>query len=91
MPLLRLAEARRVPVFLACGRESQKFPTAVVCENLKLFHSAGMQVALRQYPCGHQMSPLMLADMDRWIMEQIATPVATSEDSAQPRAGGSAE
>ena len=71
MPLLRLGEARRVPVFLACGRESQKFPTTVVCENLKLFHSAGMQVTLREYPCGHQMSPIMLADMDRWMMEQI--------------------
>jgi len=73
MPLLRLSEARRVPIFLACGRESQKFPTTTVCENLKLFHSAGMHIALRQYPCGHQMSPLMLADMDRWMMEQVTS------------------
>jgi phospholipase/carboxylesterase len=73
MPLLRLSEARRVPIFLACGRESQKLPTTTVCENLKLFHSAGMHVALRQYPCGHQMSPLMLADMDRWMMEQVTS------------------
>jgi phospholipase/carboxylesterase len=71
MPLLRLTEARRVPIFLACGRTSAKFPTATVCENLKLFHSAGMHVALREYPCGHQMSPVMLADMDRWMMEQV--------------------
>lgn len=71
MPLARLGEARRVPIFLACGRDSEKLPVTRVCDDLKLFHAAGMHVALRQYPCGHQIDPLMLADMDRWIMEQI--------------------
>jgi phospholipase/carboxylesterase len=70
-PLWRLTEARRLPVFLACGRDSSKYTTAHVCEDLKLFHSAGMSIALRQYPCGHQITSLMLSDMDRWIMEQI--------------------
>jgi phospholipase/carboxylesterase len=70
-PLVRLIDARRIPVFLACGRDSDKYPTASVCDNLKLFHSAGMQVALRQYPCGHQITSDMLSDMDRWLMEQI--------------------
>jgi phospholipase/carboxylesterase len=71
-PLVRLTDARRVPVFLACGRDSAVYPTEAVCENLKLFHTAGLSVALRQYPCGQQVMPLMLADMDRWMMEQIA-------------------
>jgi phospholipase/carboxylesterase len=70
-PLGRIADARRLAVFLGYGRESQKYPTATVCENLRLLHSAGMQVALRQYPCGHELAPMMLGDMDRWIMEQI--------------------
>lgn len=70
-PLLRLAEARRVPVFLAYGRASQRCATSKVCENLKLLHAAGMHVALRQYPCGHELSPQMLGDMDRWIMERV--------------------
>jgi phospholipase/carboxylesterase len=73
-PLVRLAEARRVPIFLACGRDSERYDTTEVCDNLKLFHTAGMHVALRQYPCGHQIAPRMLSDMDRWMMEQITSP-----------------
>jgi phospholipase/carboxylesterase len=70
-PLVRLADARRVPIFLATGRTSQKYPAATVCQNLKLFHAAGMNVDLRQYPCGDELMTMMLADMDRWIMRQI--------------------
>lgn len=85
MPLRRVSEARRVPLFLACGRDSQSYPTADVCDHLRLFHSAGMNVSLRQYPCGHEIVPAMLADMDRWMMEQIAagsSTVVNSETSA---------
>lgn len=71
--LHRLVDARRVPVFLACGRDSRHYPGPTVCRDLKLFHSAGMDVALRQYPCGHEIAPAMLADMDRWMMEQITS------------------
>lgn len=71
--LRSLAEARRVPIFLACGRDSLQYPTANVCDDLKLFHSAGLHVALRQYPCSHELTAAMLADVDRWIMEQVAS------------------
>jgi phospholipase/carboxylesterase len=71
-PLRRLVEARRVPIFLCCGRDSRSYPPSAVCDHLRLFHSAGMQVALRQYPCGHEIAPAMLGDMDRWIIEQVA-------------------
>jgi hypothetical protein len=41
-----------------------------------------MNVSLRQYPCGQEMVPAMLGDMDRWIMEQIsATSGVRSEDA----------
>jgi phospholipase/carboxylesterase len=71
-PLMRLADARRVPIFLATGRTSRLYPPETVCENLKLFHAAGMNVDLRQYPCGDELMPVMLSDMDRWIMQQVA-------------------
>lgn len=74
MPLRRLSEARRLPIFLVSGRDSREFPPQRVCENLKLFHSAGLSVSLRQYPCGHEIALSMLGDMDRWMMEQITAP-----------------
>ena len=80
-PLSRLPEARRVPVFLACGRKSDRYPSAIVCDNLKLLHSAGMDLTLREYPGGDQISPSMLGDMDRWIMD-IVTGASGRNDCA---------
>jgi phospholipase/carboxylesterase len=71
-PFRQLAEARRLPVFLAIGRDSLIYPPAEACEDLRLFHSAGMSVTLRQYPSGHQLTSQTLRDVDRWIIEQIA-------------------
>jgi len=73
-PLGNLLAARRLPVFLATGRDSRQYPTSQVCENLRLLHTAGLSITLRQYPCGHELAPQMLPDMDRWIIEQITSP-----------------
>lgn len=69
--LSRLDEVRRLPLFLGCGRDSTTLPTAAVCDDLRLFHSAGLNITLRQYPCCQEISPDMLADMNRWMMEQL--------------------
>lgn len=81
-PFGRLAELRRIPVFLAVGRDSLEYPASLVCDNLRLLHSAGMSVTLRQYPCGHQLSPSMFRDMDRWLIDQV------TQRSQAPREAG---
>jgi len=48
---------------------------------LRLLHTAGISVTLRQYPCEHQLSEQMLRDVDRWIMEQITAPAESPEAS----------
>jgi phospholipase/carboxylesterase len=70
-PLSRLPEARQLAVFLASGRRSAVYGEQQVCGDLRLLHTAGMSITLRLYPCGHELSPQMLADVDRWIIEQI--------------------
>ncbi|NUQ62424.1 MAG: dienelactone hydrolase family protein [Pirellulales bacterium] len=70
-PFHQLADSRRIPVFLAIGRDSTVYPPEQACDDLRLFHAAGMSVTLRQYPSGHQLTPQALRDVDRWIMEQI--------------------
>ena len=72
-----LAAARRLNIALAAGRDSDRYSTAQVCNDLRLIHAAGMSATLRQYPCGHELTPQMLADLDRWIIETI-----TSSDSS---------
>jgi phospholipase/carboxylesterase len=71
-PLGNLLAARKLGIFLAAGRSSRKYPAEAVCDDLRLLHSAGLSVTLRQYPCGHEIMPQMLSDLDRWIIEQIA-------------------
>jgi len=69
--LSRLSEIRSMPVFMASGKRSEACPPGRVCDDLRLFHSAGMEVTLRQYPCGGELSSRMLSDMDRWMMEIV--------------------
>jgi phospholipase/carboxylesterase len=58
---------------MAVGRDSQRYSAEQVCDDFRLFHSAGLCVSLRQYPCGQELSPQMLADVDRWIIDQISS------------------
>jgi phospholipase/carboxylesterase len=83
-PFGNLVAARQLPIFLATGRGSQEYPAMQVCEDLRLLHTAGLSITLRQYPCGHELMPQMLADVDRWIIEQITQPhSATNESEAE--------
>jgi phospholipase/carboxylesterase len=76
--LRRLAEARRMNVLICAGATSEHYPADRVCEDLRLLHCAGMQITLRHYPCGHFITPDMLADMNRWMMDLVACPAAAS-------------
>jgi len=76
MPFRNLADARRLAIFLAVGRRGLAYPADDVCRDLRLFHAAGLSVTLRDYPCGHELTPQMLSDVDRWIIEQITVGAA---------------
>ncbi|MFV1969352.1 MAG: alpha/beta hydrolase, partial [Pirellulaceae bacterium] len=82
MPLTRLDEARSLPLFIAQGRDSERYPIDRTCEELRLFHVAGLSVTLRQYPCGDELNTQMLHDMDSWMMEIVTgvTSEATASD-----------
>src|SRR5215831_12932233 len=73
-PLARLDDIRQVPLFVAACREGTYYPTTQVCDDLRLFHAAGISITLREYPGEDGLSPMMLSDIDRWIMEQIIAP-----------------
>ena len=81
-PFRRLTEARKLPVFMAVGRDSTKYPPEAVCQDLRLLHSAGVSVMLRQYPCRHELTHQMLRDVNRWVIEQVTS---TDESARQPR------
>ncbi len=72
-PLQCFNAARGFPIFLGVGRRSEAYADAHVCRDLRLMYMAGLRTTLRQYPCGHEIDGNMLADVDRWIMDQLAT------------------
>ena len=71
-PLGNLKACRRLPVFWAHGRTSVNLPESHLCQQLRLLHTAGFDVTLRQYPCGDQLIEHVYQDMDRWMMEIIS-------------------
>lgn len=70
-----LVKVRQLPILIAHGRDSEIYPISQVCDELRLFHVAGMSLNLRQYPCSHELTTQMLIDMDAWMMD-IVTNVA---------------
>ena len=70
--LRRLNDVRRLNVFAAYAKESLVYPNEAVNDDLRLFHSVGVRLHLRQYPGGDDLGTEMLADVDRWIMEAVA-------------------
>jgi phospholipase/carboxylesterase len=82
-PLANLEAAREVPLFLTSYQDSSFYPTDRACNDLRLFHAAGLRVMLRQYPGKDGLCKLVLADLDRWIMEQVTQPDESTFESVE--------
>ena len=82
MPLANLHNLRDLPLFLAYCRDSETYTSEDLCDELPLFHTAALKVAIRQYPCGDELTTQMLADMDAWMMEHVTGAPCCSEESA---------
>ena len=74
LPLLYWSRLRPLPMLLAVGVASAVFPPEKASRQLRLFHTAGMSVSIRQYKTAEETTPQMLRDVNRWIMEQITAP-----------------
>ncbi|MEN6452202.1 MAG: alpha/beta hydrolase-fold protein [Thermoguttaceae bacterium] len=70
-PFGNLLTARRLSLFVGTDRGSQRYPAARVCEDLRLLHAAGLSITLREYPRGRNLLRQMLADVDRWLINEV--------------------
>jgi predicted esterase len=79
----RLAEVRRLPMLLCCQRKSVITQAAHTDRMLRLFHAAGAALAMRIYPGRDELSHTSLADVNRWVMDEVCgTPAVTHSLSA---------
>jgi phospholipase/carboxylesterase len=82
-PLSNLEAARELPLFLTSYQQSSFYPVERACDDLRLFHAAGLRVMLRQYPGKDGLCKLVLADLDRWIMEKVTQPDESTFESVE--------
>jgi phospholipase/carboxylesterase len=68
----QLNAIRQLPCLMCVGRDSPIFPPSEAAKQMPLFHTAGMAMTVRQYPCRQELSIQMLEDANRWLMERIA-------------------
>lgn len=71
LPLRLWNSVRNLPTMLAIGKKSTVFSPEDAKSDLKLFHTAGLSVCVRQYPCAQELAPQILQDVNRWIMERV--------------------
>ena len=71
LPLKRWSLVRNLPIMLMVGAKNPVFSPAHVARQLRLFHTAGMSVSIRQYKTADDATDMMFRDINRWIMDLI--------------------
>jgi len=67
----RLAEVRRMPMLLCCRAADVAADPGPLDRTLRLFHACGGTLAVRIYQRGGGLSRATLADVNRWLMEEL--------------------
>jgi phospholipase/carboxylesterase len=82
--LLQLEKSRRLPLLLTTNRDGTLYPVSQVCQDLRLFHAARMNVMIRQYPAADELLTNMFSDVDRWIMSQFCEGSKSESETLEP-------
>ena len=74
-PLARLKDCRHMPILWTQNAGHHLFSNGVLAEQLTLLYTAGFDLTLRQYPEPEPAWPVILPDVNRWIMERLSDSV----------------
>ncbi|MEQ8208560.1 MAG: alpha/beta hydrolase-fold protein [Lacipirellulaceae bacterium] len=80
-PLGRFKAARRLPVMLGNGLESEHYDVDSVYRDVRLLRTAGMKLDVRHFPAGDELRTPMLEEINAWIMNFVCS----SSSSAVPQ------
>lgn len=67
----RIAEVRRLPMLLCQSGPHAADAARRTDRMLRVFHAAGAMLAMRIYRGGDDLSKAILADVNRWLMDEI--------------------
>ena len=62
---------RKLPFLISSTRCFPEYSELDVCHDLRLLHSAGCNVDIRQYPGSDDLTTCMLSDINRWMMDKV--------------------
>jgi phospholipase/carboxylesterase len=74
----RIGSVRRLPMLLCCTAAAAAGDAARTDRTLRLFHAAGATLAIRIYPRGRDLAATALADVNRWLMDEICGTTAST-------------
>jgi phospholipase/carboxylesterase len=80
----RLADVRRLPMLLCCRRTTSPDVARHTDRTLRVFHAAGAMLAMRIYPGSNDLSKAILADVNRWLMDEVCGTSALVPTTATP-------
>ena len=67
----RLDAVRRMPMLFCCRADAVRSEPDRIDQTLRLFHAAGGTLAMRIYQRGAMRSRETLADVNRWLMDEL--------------------
>ena len=73
--LSRFRDLQGKRVLLGRGRMDSDVSLEESVQTTRLLHAAGLRVCHRTYEAGHEITRTMLAEIDRWVMREILSPV----------------
>lgn len=74
-PLHRFRDLRHKHLLMATGSQETAASRHEAAQTSRLLYSAGMRVSFRAYDAARELTPQMLADVNRWTMESFCVPV----------------
>lgn len=72
-PLGRFNAARRLPVMLGNGLESEQYDVDSVYRDVRLLQTAGMKLDVRHFNAGDELRTPMLEEINAWIMDFVCS------------------
>ncbi|TWU56128.1 alpha/beta hydrolase [Rubripirellula reticaptiva] len=80
--------ARRMPMLWQWARENKNYTDEGLKVDCQAAMAIGSKVEIRQYPGDDEMDTVLLADLDRWVMQEIVSVPSDSSDrwSTKPTA-----
>lgn len=76
--LARLTDVRRLPMLMCTDRQDCDRQAAAIDRTLRVVHAAGATLAMRVYPTTRKLTRVVLEDVNRWLMETVTGPPATT-------------